>query len=97
MSSPASNDRESESIPTLNKKYSGVPARLSQEAVDTKARLYSRKTLPDSTARQRTALPPGVSNEQFDQAIAELKGALGGENVEINDKPLVDGWYMEHP
>ncbi|KAL2441444.1 Vanillyl-alcohol oxidase [Exophiala dermatitidis] len=84
-------------IPTLDTKYSGVPARLSKEAVDAKARLYSQKTRPDSVGRRRTALPPGVSRDQFDAALSELKHALGNENVEVNDKPLVDGWYMEHP
>ena len=74
-----------------------MPARLTQDAIDAKARLFSQKTLPDSVARRRTALPPGVSREAFDQAVADLRSALGNENVELNDKPLVDGWYMEHP
>ncbi len=85
------------SIPDLAVRYSGVPSRLSQEAIDAKSKLFSQKTLPDSVARRRTALPPGVSRENFEQAIAELRSALGQENVELNDKPLVDGWYMEHP
>jgi hypothetical protein len=85
-------------IPDLATKYSGVPSRLAQEAVAAKTRLYSQKTLPDSSStRRRTALPPGVSRESFDLALRELKRALGDENVEVNDKPLVDGWYMEHP
>ncbi|KIW69393.1 hypothetical protein PV04_05272 [Phialophora macrospora] len=84
-------------IPDLQTRYSGVPTRLSQEAVDAKTRLYSQKTVPDSLPRRRTALPPGLSKESFDQAVDELKGALGEGNVELNDKPLVDGWYMEHP
>lgn len=85
------------SIPDLGDKYSGVPARLAQEAIDAKSRLYSQKTLPDSVSRRRTALPPGISQDAFEQAIAELRQSLGRENVEVNDKPLVDGWYMEHP
>lgn len=74
-----------------------MPERLSQEAVDAKARLYSQKTAPDSHPRRRTALPPGISREDFKQAVTELRNALGKDNVELNDKPLVDGWYMEHP
>ncbi|KIX01127.1 uncharacterized protein Z518_10193 [Rhinocladiella mackenziei CBS 650.93] len=85
------------SIPNLASKYSGVPTRLTPEAVAAKARLYSQKTLPDSVARRRTALPPGIGRESFDQAIKELKAVLGDDSVELNDKPLVDGWYMEHP
>ena len=95
MSSSASSTLGS--IPDLITKYSGVPKRLSQEAIDARTRLFSQKNVPDSVPRRRTALPPGVSSESFDQAVTELKGALGKENVELNDKPLVDGWYMEHP
>ena len=84
-------------IPRLATKYSGVPERLAQEAIAAKARLYSHKTLPDSVPRRRTALPPVIGREDFDQAVLELKSALGDDNVELNDKPLADGWYMEHP
>jgi hypothetical protein len=85
------------SIPDLQSKYSGVPTRLSQEAIAAKARLYSQKTVPDSSARTRTRLPPGITKDDFERALAELKNALGNENAEVNDKPLLDGWYMEHP
>lgn len=84
-------------IPDLADRYSGVPSRLSQEAIDAKSKLFSQKTAPDSVARRRTALPPGVSKEAFQKAVAELQSTIGKENVELNDKPLVDGWYMEHP
>src|ERR1700761_813026 len=84
-------------IPDLETRYSGVPKRLSREAVDAKTRLYSQKTLPDSVPRRRITLPPGISKKSFDQAVTEWQGVLGEDNVELNDKPLVDGWYMEHP
>jgi hypothetical protein len=29
------------------------------------------------------------------KAIDELSEQLGKENVELNDQPLKDGWYME--
>lgn len=96
MSTSASSSGQG-TIPSLLSRYSGVPMRLTQEAIAAKARLFSQKTLPDSVARRKTALPPGVSRENFDKAMRELKAALGDENVELNDKPLVDGWYMEHP
>ena len=32
--------------------------------------------------------------EAFKKAIAELKAILGYEYVELNDKPLVDGWCV---
>ncbi|KIW14952.1 hypothetical protein PV08_07739 [Exophiala spinifera] len=84
-------------VPDLADRYSGVPSRLSQEAIEAKSKLFSQKTLPDSVARRRSALPPGVSKETFQKAVAELQSTIGKENVELNDKPLVDGWYMEHP
>ncbi|KAL4922117.1 hypothetical protein BDW62DRAFT_217935 [Aspergillus aurantiobrunneus] len=79
--------------------HSGIPKRMEQDAKVAKERLYSNKTMPDSSPRQREVprLPPNTSREKFDLAMAELRGRLGDANVEINDKPLVDGWYMEHP
>ena len=74
-----------------------MPKRLSQEAVDARTKLYSQKTAPDSIPRRKTALPPGVSRQSFDRAVTDLRSALGKDNIELNDKPLVDGWYMEHP
>jgi len=96
MSSFISGVREGP-IPDLATKYSGVPKRLITEAVDAKAKLYSHKTLPESAVRRHIRVPPGVSGEAFDAAIFELKEALGDGNIELNDKPLVDGWYMQHP
>ncbi|KAL3476991.1 hypothetical protein BJX99DRAFT_270145 [Aspergillus californicus] len=79
--------------------HSGIPVQLEAEAEVAKERLYSHKTVPDSVARKHEAprLPPNTSREKFNSAIGELRGKLGVENVEINDQPLVDGWYMEHP
>ena len=86
-------------IPSMSTIYSGVPERLKQEAVAAKERLFSQKTSEgiNSRARTRTALPPGVDQTAFDKAISQLRHELGSDNVELNDKPLVDGWYMEHP
>ncbi|GJJ11909.1 hypothetical protein Clacol_006147 [Clathrus columnatus] len=50
-------------------------------------------------------LPPGVTREVFTKAIVELRNILGGGAEEqttaaavvVNDKPLDDGWYLEHP
>lgn len=85
-------------IPSMTTIHSGVPARLSKEADAAKERLYSLKTLPDSVPRKSSVrLPPDTSQEKFDTAIVALKKVLGDDGVELNDKPLVDGWYMEHP
>lgn len=88
----------SSKIPALTTTHSGVPARLKNEADAAKERLYSLKTLPDSIPRKSSVrLPPNINQETFDQAIAALTKELGRDGVELNDKPLVDGWYMEHP
>lgn len=84
-------------IPLMNSLYSGVPDRLISDARDVKNRLYSIKTLPPSVSRTRVALPPDVSQDQYNQAIAELEETIGKVNVQINNQPLQDGWYMQHP
>ena len=84
-------------IPSLSTIYSGVPERLKQEATAARDRLSSQKTPYESKTRAKIALPPGVDQLSYDKAITELKRALGNDNVELNDKPLVDGWYMQHP
>ncbi|KAI2604813.1 vanillyl alcohol oxidase [Hypoxylon fragiforme] len=85
-------------VPTLQERHSGTPARLGEIAAAAKSRVLENRTLPTAQPRKRSVrLPPGVSLEKFEEAVKELKGALGAENVEVNDQPLVDGWYMEHP
>ncbi|KAF2201600.1 glycolate oxidase [Delitschia confertaspora ATCC 74209] len=85
--------------PTLQQKYSGVPERLASIAQEAKDRLYSNKTAPESVPRQRELprLPPNITREAFNGAISVLRQKLGSGNVVLNDKPLVDGWYIEHP
>ncbi|KAF2643891.1 glycolate oxidase [Massarina eburnea CBS 473.64] len=84
--------------PTLSEKYSGVPSHLASVAQETKDRFWSYKTVPDSVPRRRDLrLPPDTTREAFDEAIAALREALGSDNVVLNDQPLVDGWYIEHP
>ncbi|TVY64254.1 Vanillyl-alcohol oxidase [Lachnellula suecica] len=85
-------------VPTLASKYSGIPDRLYNEAVSSKERTQSLKTLPHSRPRGHPAkLPLDTSQDDFDAAITALRKILGDDRVEVNDKPLVDGWYMEHP
>ena len=85
-------------IPSLTQIHSGVPERLTQEAIAAKDRLLSRKTVPDSVPRRRPhSLPPDIDQTTFDTAISELKDSLGANHVEVNEKALEDGWYMQHP
>ena len=97
MASPSS--KELPPAPVLSPIiHNGVPERLIKEAASAKERLYSNKTVGESTARRRASpLPPNLSREAYDTAISELRKSLGNGNVELNDKPLVDGWYIEHP
>ncbi|KAF3908987.1 hypothetical protein ABW20_dc0108379 [Dactylellina cionopaga] len=86
-------------IPTLNDTHSGTPVRLLKEAQEHKNRLYSNKTVPPSWPRKQEVpvLPPDVDRTTFNKAIGDLQRLIGKENIEVNDKPLIDGWYMEHP
>ena len=88
--------------PTLADTHSGLPDRLLALGTESKARLLSHRTLPESVPRrdgegELPRIPPDTTRGEFDQAVAELRQILGDEHVEINDKPLVDGWYVEHP
>jgi len=85
--------------PTLAQKYSGVPERLASVAQVAKDKFYAHKTLPETVPRRKELprLPPGTTRENFDRAIFELRNQIGSPNVVLNDRPLVDGWYMEHP
>jgi hypothetical protein len=84
--------------PTLAEKYSGIPDRLAFIARQSRDRLYSNRTLPKSVPRRCSVrLPPDTTRETFDEAIIDLRQALGQDNVVLNDQPLVDGWYLEHP
>lgn len=85
-------------IPNLASKHSGIPERLRTEAKSAKERTYALKTLQTSAPRRAPLrLPPNTSQEKFDVAVAALHKLLGENGVELNDKSLVDGWYMEHP
>ncbi|KAF2475131.1 FAD-linked oxidase-like protein [Lindgomyces ingoldianus] len=84
--------------PTLSASHSGIPSRLLPKATKAKSLIYAGKTTPDTIPRTRgLALPQGISKPAFLSAISSLRAILGGENVEINDGELKNGWYMEHP
>jgi hypothetical protein len=81
----------------------GAPPRLYNLEKIVKQKIEDNKTVDlDGLPRREAAedlpvLPPGVSRGKFNAAIEELKKAIGAENVELNDKPLVDGWYLSQP
>jgi hypothetical protein len=76
---------------TTTYSYSGVPSRLAAIAQAAKDRLYSHKMVPESLPR------PETTRAAFDEAITAPRKHLGQDNVVLNNKPLVDGWYLEHP
>ncbi len=85
-------------VPSLDELHSGAPNRLAREAWEARSRLFSHRSLPISSPRHHgIRLPPDTSLEKFEEAITALQGKLGNENVKVNDKALVDGWYLEHP
>ncbi|KAJ5377209.1 uncharacterized protein N7496_004618 [Penicillium cataractarum] len=84
-------------IPTLEQKHNGVPSRLLHKAHRAKALIQDIATKPLRPRQRLPAVPQGIERSQFFLAIDELSREIGNENVEINDKPLDDGWYMEPP
>src|SRR5271170_7272829 len=81
----------------------GAPPRLYSLEKVIKQKIVDNSTVNlDGNPRREASedlpvLPPGVSRGIFNAAIEELKKAVGAENVELNDKPLVDGWYLSQP
>jgi hypothetical protein len=81
----------------------GAPERLKSLEEIIKKKIEDNVTVNlDGNPRKESAqdlpvLPPGVSRSKFNAAIDELKKSIGAENVELNDKPLVDGWYLSQP
>lgn len=86
-------EKQVEAVPLYPESYSGIPARLLPKALKEKSRLEASLTKGTSTPRKRgIAIPAGVSQQALLRALEELSGKLGQENVELNDRPLRDGW-----
>jgi hypothetical protein len=81
----------------------GAPPRLKELESLMKKKIDDNTTVKlDGNPRREASedlpvLPPGTSRSKFNAAIEELKKAIGAENVELNDKPLIDGWYLSQP
>lgn len=80
---------------SLVKKHSGIPENLLEKAKRAKALIYDIRTKDTSTRQRLPVVPQGIEKDAFIQALEELAQQLGKANVEVNDKPQVDGWYME--
>ncbi|KIJ23712.1 vanillyl alcohol oxidase [Sphaerobolus stellatus SS14] len=89
--------------PTLSEHIpSGAPVRLLEDAKASKERFYNNSTIQEKPRDKDDdgllpVLPPDITRNAFNNAIAELTKSLGEPNVVLTDKPLVDGWYLEHP
>jgi len=79
-------------VPTLPGTHSGIPPYLLDKAQKAKEVVFETRTKPVNERQRLPAVPQGIERDVFIQALAELKEQLGTEHVEINDKPLVDGW-----
>ncbi|KAI1086685.1 vanillyl alcohol oxidase [Rostrohypoxylon terebratum] len=84
-------------VPLLSEKHSGIPGFLLEKARKAKAGVFETRTKPKTTRNRLPVIPHGIDERVFSDALEELGTQLGQENVERNDKPLMDGWYMEHP
>jgi hypothetical protein len=80
------------SVPTLEEKHNGVPARLLHKAYRAKGLIQDIATKEPRTRKRLPVLPQGIEKTRFFLAIDEISRDLGNDNVEINDKPLDDGW-----
>lgn len=76
--------------PLLSERHNGIPTRLFDKAQEAKAAISAIATKPQSN-RCEIALPQGVGESIFNQAIDELRGHLGKDHVELVTK-LNDGW-----
>lgn len=84
-------------VPLLSEKHSGIPGFLLEKARKAKAGVFETRTKPKASRNRLPVIPHGIDEQAFSDALGELGRQLGQENVERNDKPLRDGWYMEHP
>ncbi|KAK4155379.1 hypothetical protein C8A00DRAFT_13594 [Chaetomidium leptoderma] len=84
-------------VPTLPGSHSGIPPFLLDKAQRAKEGIFDGRTKPQNERQRLPVVPQGIERDDFVKALGELGEQLGAEHVEVNDKPLRDGWYMEHP
>jgi hypothetical protein len=79
-------------VPTLPGAYSGIPTYLLPKAQEAKQGIFDGRTKPQNERQRLPVVPQGIERDDFMKALAELEEQLGAEHLEINDKPLRDGW-----
>lgn len=78
--------------PTLEQKHNGVPARLLHKAQRAKTLIQDIATKKTKARQRLPVVPQGVERDRFVLALGELANDIGKEHVQVNDKPLEDGW-----
>lgn len=79
-------------VPVLGQKHSGIPEYLLDKARDAKKGIFDTRTKPQNERSRLPVIPQGIDADKFFEALDELRQELGAEHVELNDKPLRDGW-----
>lgn len=79
-------------VPTLAQKHSGIPEGLLEKARAVKKETFDRRTKPVNERQRLPVVPQGIERQAFLEALDTLRRDIGAENVEVNDKPLKDGW-----
>lgn len=87
-------DEATSDVPTLPGAHSGIPPYLLEKARQAKEAVFDTRTKPRNERQRLPVVPLGIERDVFLHALAELKESLGDGNVEVNDKPLVDGWWV---
>ncbi len=85
-------DEANSDIPVLPATHSGIPPYLLDKAKDAKEAIFNTRTKPVQPRQRLPVIPQGIERGSFLNALDELRGQLGAEHVEVNDKPLKDGW-----
>lgn len=79
-------------VPLVSEKHSGIPASLLDKARDIKKEWFAVRTKPLNDRKRLPVIPQGIEEAKFFEALDELRRDIGLDNVELNDKPLRDGW-----
>lgn len=79
-------------VPTLPGTHSGIPVYLLDKAREAKEGIFEGRTKPQNERQRLPVVPQGIERDDFLAALSELEKQLGAAHVEVNDKPLKDGW-----
>lgn len=79
-------------VPVLPDAHSGIPPFLLEKARDAKKTIFDTRTKPVNERQRLPVIPQGIDRDKFFEALDELRKEIGPEHVEVNDKPLKDGW-----